>query len=388
MSNENNIWTPNSITGFLPSEEIPSLSELDGLENTDLKKISIFARDLGSKSDLSLEHFVSTLTGDLPDPSNVSDAMSEAIVRAYTNIAVHFIHRPHFKERQALPPAIAVPLWDFSKKVGRQPSLTYASYVLANFEGFPRPRMNPEEFLIAQTPSGTPDEEWFVAAHLAVESTGGEVMGAIRKIETALDSNDTAAMVEALNIIESSMGFSAGIMPGVMKGMDPVIFREKIRPLLHGHGKVVFQGVEGNPSVTYIGETGAQSGVIRAVDLLLAVVHEKKIQDPIDRFATCAPPAHQKAFAEIKRIGERLSLVNNTSVFKAIYGASENLYEFRRNHSGAVDDYLTQQGKELAVQGTGGTHFRNWLGGLIRETKERASNSLAASHQSDMSNHP
>jgi hypothetical protein len=228
--------------------------------------------------------------------------------------------------------------------------------------------MLPDEFEIAQTPTGTKDEAWFVAAHLAVESTGGQVVEAIEKIETALENGDNDAIVEALNVIESSMKFSAEIMPDVIRGMDPDIFLNKIRPLLHGHGEIIFRGVNGNPAVTYIGETGAQSGVIRAVDTILNIQHKKETRDPMEKFLKCAPSPHQEYFGRTKVVGENLSSVENPKVITARNAAAEALHKFRTSHMAAVAQYLPPG----VLKGTGSTNIKQFLGGLIKETKDTA----------------
>lgn len=363
-------WAPNVSTGFLPRTLPKKPEELATSENASLCLIGLVTPKLGAMSDDELEKFVRCLPTD-PDFNHLDlkPQISEAIVRAYVNIAAHLIHRPHFASRKELPSVIAKPLWDFSKYVSRPPSLTYASYVLANFTTPTRSRMKTADFSIAQTPSGTADEEWFIASHLSVESTGGEVVKAIYDIEKALQQNDVEAIVMALDSIESCMHFAAKIMPTIMDGMDADIFTYKIRPLLYGHDQIVFRGVDDDRVVTYIGETGAQSGVIKAVDAILDIQHSAEITASMDRFLMCAPPVHQRFFDYTSQLGKRLSdATYDTRISSARHSAVAALTEFRKSHLRAVASYLMPNGKKLAEYGTGGTRLTEWLKKIIDET--------------------
>ena len=364
-------WLPNKITGFLPAEAPVKPEDLILSGYDSLRRIGLIAPELGSISDTKLGEFVSTLPVEPDiDPFHTTPAMCEAIIRAYVNIAAHLIHRPYFSPHRELPPAIARPLWIFSLYADRPPSLTYASYVLGNFTSPVRTRMLPQEFKIAQTPSGTPDEEWFIAAHLSVESIGGEVVEAIQNIERSLDINDIDTIVMFLESIESSVSFAAEIMPTIMDRMDADVFLYKIRPLLYGHDQITFRGVDNDRVVTYIGETGAQSGVIRAVDAILDIQHSAEINTSMNRFLMCAPPVHQQFFNYAAKVGKRLSTMKgNARISTAHQAAASALTEFRKSHLRAVASYLMPNGKKLAEYGTGGTRLTEWLKKMIDETK-------------------
>lgn len=370
----NSYWAPNKNTGFLPQEVPAKPEDLASSEYSSLSAIGSVARKLGSMSDDELEEFVTSLSIEPDiDSSNATPARYEGIVRSYVNIAAHLIHRPKFVPRRELPAAVARPLWSFSQLVGRPPSLTYASYVLANFTNPIRRRMMPEDFNVAQTPSGTTDEEWFVATHLSVESIGGEVVEAIHAIDNALQNKDIDVMVEALKSIESCMVFATEIMPKIMEGMKADVFLHKIRPLLYGHDQIIFRGVDSDRIVTYVGETGAQSGVIRAVDAILDIQHSAEITLSMNRFLMCAPPIHQQFFDYASNVGKRLFTLNAIAkICTARHSASLALTEFRKAHLRAVASYLMPNGKKLAEYGTGGTRLTEWLKKMIDETKNSA----------------
>lgn len=317
-----------------------------------------------------LEEYVANLPILHMDEINQEPTEVEALILALVNIAAHLIHRPFFSPRQELPPAIACPLWELSAKVGRPPSLTYASYVLANFTNPIRPRMMPADINVAQTPTGTPDEEWFVAVHLAAETAGGEVVKAIKEIEEGLSTQNTDQIVNAIEAIESVLLFANEVMPTITERMDADIFRDIIRPLLYGHKKIIFRGVPGEPQVSYVGETGAQSGMVRAADLVLGINHSEDIKKSLKHFLVCAPRKHRQFFEYSATIGSKLRAVaSDNHIAKARGEALFAMAEFRSTHLNVVKEYLVPKGLKLTERGTGGTDFTDWLQIIIDETK-------------------
>ena len=368
------LWTPNEQTGFLPSRVPATPAELAGSEHTSFRRLGSVAQNLGRMPDTEIEDLVASLASEPSvSPDGISPTDCEAVVRAYVCLAAHLIHRPRFAGHRALPAAVARPLWSFSKHVNRPPSLTYASYVLANLTAAVRGRLPAANLQIAQTPSGTPDEEWFVAVHLSVESAGGEVVTAIRLIDKALEERDGSALRRAIESVESCIQFATETMPTVQERLDADIFRNDIRPLLYGHDQIAFRGVEGNPSITYIGETGAQSGIIRAVDAVLGARHSDAMITSMNRFLACAPPTHQRYFGVASIVGQRLAKTTNDPVVReARRAALLALARFRRTHLRVVTEFLAPQGRSLADRGTGGTNFQVWLQTLINETETAA----------------
>jgi len=368
-------WKPNTETGFIPKKLTTTPSELVSSEYKSLQILGLIAPKLGSMSDEELEDIVTDLPVDHKiNISNIPPEICEAAVRSYVNIAAHLIHRPKFSPRQELPINIAQPLWLFSKHVKRPPSLTYASYVLANLASPVHRRMLPGRLKTAQTPSCTIDEEWFVAVHLSAETAGGEVVEAINKIEESLNNGNISDIVSAIQLIESSIVFIADVMPTVTLGLDRDIFLTEIRPFLYGHNQICFRGIEDDKMVSYIGETGAQSGVIRAISAILNTSHSKEIKESMDKFLDCAPKIHQQYFKDTICIGERLAAINEPTVKKARRSALQALEKFRRTHLNVIMNYLAPEGKPLTNKGTGGTKFQTWLQKVIDETQSSAKN--------------
>jgi indoleamine 2,3-dioxygenase len=373
MTDIETFWTPNDETGFVPLAAPFTPAELASSSSATMRALGSMSPTLGFLTDRELDQFVASLPIE-PEfgPGSFSAAECESVTRAYVCLAAHLIHRPGFAGRGELPAAVARPLWDFSIHLGRPPSLTYASYVLANFLTPVRPRSPTEELRIAQTPTGTEDEKWFVGVHLSVESAGGQVIKAIGGIAKGLLQSDDSLLIEGLQAIESCMRFARAVMPTIREHLDPAIFHKYIRPLLYGHDRIVFRGVPGEPTVMYIGETGAQSGMIRAADAVLGIAHSNVIMASMNRFLLCAPPTHQRCLKHASALGGRLALSKSTRVRGARRAALRSIAEFRRTHFLVVSEYLVPGGKSLTEHGTGGTEFQVWLRRMIDETEAAA----------------
>jgi len=363
-------WAPNERTGFIPQRVPSTPAELAASSSKTMQLLGSVTPRLGTMSDDEIEEFVASLPVESEiRPEGMRPEGCEAAIRAYVSLTAHLIHRSRFATRRELPASVARPLWLLSEYVGRPPSLTYAAYVLGNLTSPIHFRARAEDIEIAQTPTGSKDEEWFVAVHLSVESSGGEVVKAIGDIERALECGDEKLLVVALESIGSCMAFAERTMPTVRERLDADIFRDVIRPLLYGHDRIVFRGVPGEPTVMYIGETGAQSGVIRAVDAVLGTRHTDNMVASMNRFLDCAPPAHRHYIKKASELGHQLALAAGASVREARRAALRAVAQFRRTHLLVVMEYLVPQGKQLTTHGTGGTEFKAWLEKLIDETE-------------------
>jgi indoleamine 2,3-dioxygenase len=365
------LWQPGPHNGFLPMEVPASPVDVAAGQNGAMVIIGEKSPSLADMSPDEIDALVAELGAnpDIDIPS-LPPTLIEATLRCYVSLAAHLIHRPEFTGRKSLPPAVAKPLWELSEAVGRPPSLTYASYVLSNFTTHVGASTCPADLVIGQTPSGTHDEEWFVAVHLAIESVGGTVVAAATDIDRALAEDDYDAIEAAIDSVGTCLEFAVRTMPTVRERLDPETFRTDIRPLLYGHDEITFHGVSGEPRVAYIGETGAQSGVIRAADAVLGTPHTQAMVASMDRFLACAPPTHQRYLAEVAAVGRRLNDADLPApVSAARRAALATLASFRRTHLGVVMDYLAPEGTTLAERGTGGTYFQVWLQRLIDETE-------------------
>lgn len=310
---------------------------------------------------------------DLPhDLDALTPAASEAAIRAYAFIASRLIHSDNLEEGRLLTRSIAQPLLTLSQAAGRPTGLTYATYVLANWlEPLP-PRCKPDLIFVPRTFSGTTDEAWFIAVHLSIESIGGEIINAISDCQLALDAASGHSLIAPINRIANAIRWATAILGRIDQHIDPEVFRSKIRPNLHGFANVTFAA---NPptSVSYVGETGAQSGVIQAIDLALAVRHDDAMEKALARFRECAPPTHRDFMIGAKTVGSRLAAAaaSDPHIRRAYVRALASLHAFRDRHVTVVEHYL-----HSGTPGTGGTNGHPWLRNLRDSVSNTASSYL------------
>jgi indoleamine 2,3-dioxygenase len=291
------------------------------------------------------------------DLEAMSAASREAALRAYAFVAARCIHDDLLAPGRTLGRAVAAPLWDLARLVDRPPGLTYASYILANWSEPPAPRSQPEALLVLRTFSGTPDEAWFIAVHLAIESIGAEVVAAINGCLRSLDDRDGQALVAGLEAIGDAIRWASGVLARIREGVGAETFRTAVRPNLFGFSNVTFD-VSPPVRVSYVGETGAQSGVIQALDSVLAVDHQPAMERALTAFRDCAPPPHKEYMRIARDVGRRIAEdARSQAEVKAAYiNALNDLYSFRDHHATIVEHYLFADGP-----GTGGTSGHPWL---------------------------
>jgi indoleamine 2,3-dioxygenase len=362
------MWSVGPEHGLLPAEpaRLGELAASDPLARADE-----MCRALAHTSPSDLRAAIESLTSPTK-LGTLTPGAAEAALRAYALLATRLIHSDRNGRDRRLPRAIAQPLLQLSRAAGRPPGLTYASYVLTNCSQPPLPRSQPDDIIVAHTFSGTSDEAWFIAVHLAVETIGGEVVRAIADCRSALDAGSIGALVSGIDALAGAIGWSATVLDRIGEHVDADVFRDVVRPNLHGFSNVMF---ETNPPVrvSYIGETGAQSAMVHAVDLVLAVRHPEVIERSLARFRECAPPQHREYTAFAAAVGREIASLapSNAGLRQAYVGALRELQSFRDRHVGIVEHYLF-----AGTRGTGGTSGHPWLRS-IRDDVARTAAALA-----------
>jgi indoleamine 2,3-dioxygenase len=347
------MWSVGPSNGLLPAEpaQLAKVAPSDPLALADELSAALAEVD---PSDLR------AAIGSLTPPCSLEQltaGAAEAAFRAYSLLATRLIHDDVGNRERRLPRAIAQPLLWLSDAVGRPPGLTYASYVLANWSQPLLPRSQPDDIAIVRTFSGTTDEAWFIAVHLAVETMGSEVVGAIADCRSALDGGTTRELVGGIDALADALAWSSKVLARITERVDAEVFRNIVRPNLHGFSGVIF---EADPpvSISYVGETGAQSGLIHAIDLLLAVDHPPETERSLGRFRECAPPQHREYMEFAATVGREIaSLAQSEADVRGAYlRALLELQTFRDTHVRIVEHYLF-----TGTRGTGGTSGHPWL---------------------------
>ncbi len=347
-------WAVDAKTGMLPAAP----ARLDcGVVAYPIVRVDDIAAALPHTSRRVLQGAIADL--DVADGLEAMPAASrEAALRAYSFVATRCIHDDLLAPGRTLGRAISGPLWALAQLVDRPPGLTYASYVLANWSEPPAPRSQPEALLVLRTFSGTPDEAWFIAVHLAIESIGAEVVIAINRCRRALDEADRQALVAGLEAIADAIRWASDVLVRIQEGVDAETFRIAVRPNLFGFSNVTFDVGQPPVQVSYVGETGAQSGIIQALDTVLAVDHQPAMERALATFLDCAPPPHKEYMTIARDVGRRIAeeARSHLEVKRVYIHALNDLHQFRDHHATIVEHYLFAGGP-----GTGGTSGHPWL---------------------------
>ncbi|WP_239406137.1 indoleamine 2,3-dioxygenase [Frankia sp. Cj3] len=365
-------WPVTEQLGFLPSAAQTAHSFAD-CSQLGLLAAESLAHDLPTIEDAELIDRLEAVGEVTADGLRaLTPPQAEAAIRAYTFIACRLIHGGQLAPGRTLDSAVARPLWSLAQRLGRAPSLTYATYVLANWQSPVHGRTPPELFNVKNTFTGTPDEAWFIAVHLSIESAGGEIVAGLNRCRSGITMNTIPEVVSGLLVIESALRWSTSIFPRIEERLDPTVFTRRVRKFLFGYQDVRFGGVD-SPAISYIGETGAQSGAIRAADAGLGVRHAADIIDSIKQFLSYAPAPHRRHLEESVDLGVRLAQYaheksDNADLDHAYRSARAALGVFRDTHLRTVKKYLVGAESPYPDQGTGGTRYQHWLRQLVEDS--------------------
>jgi len=278
-----------------------------------------------------------------------------------------------------VPAAIAIPWCAVAARLGRPPVLSYASYALDNWRLLDRGgRLALGNLAIVQNFLGGADEDWFILVHIEIEARAAAVLARIGPASAAAARGDAAALAEVLAGIASGIESLCETLQRMPERCDPYIYYQRVRPYIHGwknhpllpHG-VVYEGVAalGERPQTFRGETGAQSGIVPALDAALGVAHA---DDPLRAYLLemrdYMPPRH-RAFLE--------ALEATPSIRAAVLGCESRelreayneclrwLEAFRSTHLDYAARYIHRQSQSTASNptavGTGGTPFMPYL---------------------------
>jgi indoleamine 2,3-dioxygenase len=369
--NAEEYWAVTPEVGFLPNR--PPAQILSGSRAAEeLQTAAALASRLWELDDADLASMLPRgAPQGLADLLAADAEVAELGFRSYVFIATALIHRGLLEDR-TIPRCVAEGLAALCQNLDRPCGLTYSSYVLSNANSRVPPKSDPDNIDVALTFTGTRDEAWFIACHLSVESVGGEVVAELESIPRALTSHDNEGVAEHFLAIASALEWATQAIKRIPDGLDPAVFQTRIRGNLFGFSDVKL--TPSGPSLSYTGETGAQSGVIKAVDAAFGISHSASMSRQLDRFLSCAPPPHQSFIQRMHLLGRDLAAVSTTgSEWKGAYKtALEALLAFRQAHRTIVSSYLAGSTTSEAL-GTGGTRFHSWLTALVHDVESRLS---------------
>ncbi|GJL54020.1 MAG: hypothetical protein NPIRA02_11520 [Nitrospirales bacterium] len=315
--------------------------------------------------------------------------------RVLSFVAHGYIWETPDKPADHLPACLAVP-WHFvSRKLGRPPVLSYASYALDNWRRLDRNKpIELDNIVLIQNFLGGLDEEWFVLIHVDIEDKAGRAMaGAIRALESVTE-DDPDQVTKQLWVIASAQEAMCKTLDRMPERCDPYIYYNRVRPYIHGWkdnpalpNGLVYEGVEEfqNYPQYFRGETGAQSSIIPALDTALGITHtEDLLTHYLAEMRQYMPPLHRAFLETFERLKDEQGRpplagyvqdrkASEPDLWKAYHACVRLLQRFRATHLDYAVRYVHQQHTQHTTNathiGTGGTPFMTYLQKHLEETQ-------------------
>jgi indoleamine 2,3-dioxygenase len=289
----------------------------------------------------------------------------------------------------SIPAPLAVPWHSVANRLGRPPVLSYASYALDNWRRIqPAGPIALGNIALIQNFLGGIDEEWFVLVHVEIEAEAAPALRALLPAQKAVAADRAEDLSRHLTAVADAIHDMHETLTRMPEHCDPYIYFHRVRPYIHGWkgnpslpDGLVYEGVDayaGRPQ-HFRGETGAQSGIVPALDAALGVRHaEGPLNEHLKEMREYMPPRH-RAFVEALEAGSSIRAFVNAhagaGALRQIYNACvRNLAEFRALHLHYADRYIHSQSRRAPANpsqvGTGGTPFMPYLQKHRDETLE------------------
>ena len=280
-----------------------------------------------------------------------------------------------------IPKNIAVPWFHIATQLGRPPVLSYASYALDNWARIDRKQpVALDNVRILQNFLAGADEDWFILIHIDIEAKAAGLVRAIPIAIQAAADEDAAALTGALEDIGASLAQMIVTLRRMPEYCDPYIYYHRVRPYIHGWKNnpavpdgVIYDGVEfyhGKP-MQFRGETGAQSGIIPALDAVLGVAHERdELRTYLMEMRDYMPSGHRAFVESVERQSTVRAFVEGAGaghkpLIDAYNGCLKGIEEFRSIHLEFAANYIFKQAQGASSNpnavGTGGTPFMPYL---------------------------
>jgi indoleamine 2,3-dioxygenase len=279
-------------------------------------------------------------------------------------LASAYINQVGEEPVRLVPRNIAVPLCDVCARLRRPPILSYDGYALANWRRFrPDGPIALGNIDTIQDFVHLYDEHWFILVHVEIEALAAAQLGAIDRIERALERGDHGAIDAAVATIARTTWSQVAVLRRIPEKMDPALYFKTFRPYIRFFEGVVYEGVDEEP-MDHRGETGAQSSVVPTLVALLKIPHRPtRLTDHLADMRRFMPAEHRAVIEHVEALpGVRESVARDT-----FNDALEALATFREVHLDFARRYVARWVTD--PRGTGGTPYLQWLGQLIDETR-------------------
>ena len=277
--------------------------------------------------------------------------------------------------------AIAKPWSNISKRLGRPPILSYASYCLDNWHKINQDEgVNLDNVALNYNFLGGIDEDWFVTIHVCIEHAANKAIQSAFNISLKTETNDCdeKVLLNELTSIKEAMLEVNHIFRKMPEKCDPYIYYHRVRPYIFGWKNnpalpdgLIYESCFDEKPQLFRGETGAQSSIVPTLDALLNVVHERdELREYLDEMKSYMPPSHRELIKFIEDTSKVKEQVSNNKMLMELYDdCCQEISIFRSQHLRYAADYIHNQSTKSTlfgsggskVRGTGGTPFMKYL---------------------------
>lgn len=260
-----------------------------------------------------------------------------------------------------LPECIAVPWAALAEKLERPAILMHGSLVLQNWRLLDESKpLTLDNITTNQQFLGGMDEAWFYLVTVAMEKEGAPAIAEVIKAQQAVEADDEASYLEALNTICEIQAKVNAVFLRMRERCDPYIFYNRVRPYLASFTEVEYRGVANDPVRSYHGGSAAQSSLIQGIDAAFSIDHAEDRSFKYLQLMRKYMPKRHREFIEFIEAGPSLrAYAESHPTTKPTFDkAVKLLHQFRQDHLEIVAEYIMKQGNKVGpgAVGTGGTN--------------------------------
>lgn len=261
----------------------------------------------------------------------------ERLMQMYAYFASAYVYATHELPAGRIPEGVALPLVQLAALVERPPILTYANYVLNNWERIdPNGPITVENTRIIQDFLGTPSESWFVRIHVAIEARAAAALAAVQQGMSAAEQDDLPGLEAALADVHAGVCALIETFGRMPEGCDAETYSSQLRPYLFGFQGVIYEGAFGNQPQDVRGQTATQSAIIPALSAALGLPHESsRLTQPVEIMQAYRPRPHREFVAALHESGIRAAVLRHPergALAESYNECLRRLFEFRRAH--------------------------------------------------------
>lgn len=283
-----------------------------------------------------------------------------------------------------IPAVVAVPFHAVATRLGIPPILSYALQAMVNWRRIdPAGPIAAGNLTLLHNFLGGMDEEWFVTLHIEIEAKAGAALRVLAPAQAAATNDNAETLIAHLQTVGDTLQTMYDILGRMTEHCDPYIYYHRVRPFMFGWKDnaalpegVLYEGVAdyGGKPVQLRGETGAQSGIIPAIDAALGIHHERdEMRVYLMEMRDYMPP-RDRSFVEALEQGPSIRqyvaahATAQPALRDAYNYAVEKLTQFRTRHIEFAALYILKPAQTTDAVGTGGTPFTYYLKKHKQET--------------------